>query len=80
MKKLIKINGRTYLFDEENSDKITLLDGDHLVLFLIDDYNKLNEKIEKLLSLYEVQQKAMQKLIKVIKLNNEKIKEIRKQV
>lgn len=80
MKKLIKINGRTYLFDEENSEQITLLDGDHLVLFLIDDYNKLNEKIEKLLSLYEVQQKAMQNLIKVIKLNNEKIKEMRKQV
>lgn len=78
MKKLLRINQRTYLFDEDTDEQITLLDGDHLILFLVDDYNKLNDKLEKILSLYESQQKAMTNLIKVIKLNNEEIKKIRK--
>lgn len=78
MKKLLRINQRTYLFDEDTDEQITLLDGDHLILFLVDDYNRLNDKLEKILSLYESQQKAMTNLIKVIKLNNEEIKKIRK--
>lgn len=78
MKKLLRINHRTYLFDEDTDEQITLLDGDHLILFLVDDYNRLNDKLEKILSLYESQQKAMTNLIKVIKLNNEEIKKIRK--
>lgn len=78
MKKLLRINQRTYLFDEDTDEQITLLDGDHLILFLVDDYNRLNDKLEKILSLYESQQKAMANLIKVIKLNNEEIKKIRK--
>lgn len=79
MKKLLRINHKTYLFDDESETSISLLDGDHLVMFLIDDYNRLNEKLEKILSLYESQQKAMTNLIKVIKLNNEEIKKIRKE-
>lgn len=79
MKKLLRINQRTYLFDEDTDEQITLLDGDHLILFLVDDYNRLNDKLEKILSLYESQQKAMTNLIKVIKLNNEEIKKIRKE-
>lgn len=78
MKKLLRINQRTYLFDEDTDEQITLLDGDHLILFLVDDYNRLNDKLEKILSLYESQQKAMTNLIKVIKMNNEEIKKIRK--
>lgn len=78
MKKLLRINQRTYLFDEDTEEKITLLDVDHLILFLVDDYNRLNDKLEKILSLYESQQNAMSNLIKVIKLNNEEIKKIRK--
>ena len=78
MKKLLRINQRTYLFDEDTDEQITLLDGEHLILFLVDDYNRLNDKLEKILSLYESQQKAMTNLIKVIKLNNEEIKKIRK--
>nr|DAK04630.1 MAG TPA: hypothetical protein [Caudoviricetes sp.] len=78
MKKLLRINQRTYLFNEDTDEQITLLDGDHLILFLVDDYNRLNDKLEKILSLYESQQKAMTNLIKVIKLNNEEIKKIRK--
>lgn len=78
MKKLLRINQRTYLFDEDTDEQITLLDGDHLILFLVDDYNRLNDKLEKILTLYESQQKAMTNLIKVIKLNNEEIKKIRK--
>ena len=50
MKKLLRINQRTYLFDEDTDEQITLLDGDHLIL-----------------------------LIKVIKMNNEEIKKIRKE-
>lgn len=76
MKKLLRINQRTYLFDEDTDEQITLLDGDHLILFLVDDYNRLNDKLEKILSLYETQQKAMTNLIKVIKLNNEEIKRL----
>lgn len=79
MKKLLRINQRTYLFDEDTDEQITLLDGDHLILFLVDDYNRLNDKLEKILSLYESQQKAMTNLIKVIKMNNEEIKKIRKE-
>lgn len=79
MKKLLRINHKTYLFDDESETRISFLDGDHLVMFLIDDYNRLNEKLEKILSLYESQQKAMTNLIKVIKLNNEEIKKIRKE-
>lgn len=78
MKKLLTINQKAYLFDDEKNEQITMLDGDHLILFLIDDYNRLNEKLEKILKLYESQTHVMENLIKVIKLNNEAVKKMRK--
>lgn len=80
MKKLLTINRKAYLFDDEKTEQITMLDGDHLILFLIEDYNRLNGKLEKILKLYESQTKVMENLIKVIKLNNEAVKKMRKEL
>lgn len=77
MNSIFKLNGRIYSFDEEQGE-VKILDGDKLVLFLIQDYNKLNERLDHILSLYETQMKALKTLIEVVKLNNEAVKKMRK--
>lgn len=79
MKTIFKLNGRIYSFDEENND-VKILDGDKLVLFLIQDYNKLNERLDHILSLYETQMKSLKTLIEVVKLNNEAVKKMREEI
>lgn len=77
MKTIIKINDHTYLYDDQSKEKIQIMDQDHLILFILSDYNKINERLEKVLTLYKEQNDNIMKLIEVIKLNNEAVKKMR---
>lgn len=80
MKTLIKINDHTYLYDDQSKEKIQVLDENHLILFILSDYNKINEKLEKVLTLYKEQNDNIMKLIEVVKLNNEAVRAMRKEI
>ena len=48
MKKLIQVNNEYYLY---NGKKMKHLSRDKLLLYLIDEFNQINEKIDRLTSI-----------------------------